>query len=337
MQVQACIKKLPSARDTVDVTSDYDSPARILDSGSGAIVFLLRGRHKKIIKYYPYVYTHTHAVGVGGSGEGVSDSRPLRKVLVACALSGVQGFPKLLRIARTKLPASWLVNLAPELLLNDFPKHGLATVFAAAPGVDLSLLTAKQLPPRTAVRVGFRLLHLLTVAEERLGSVMHLDLHPGNIIVDLNKSVTTNLLGRSFTSPGVTITDFDLASTDFGEADFGEADDMIRRGRRLNDIISMGARLVPLPTIAFLKQMYVKPASRKDLACVLNPFQVETCEINRSLTQVGMVLLAAAQFRHPDVRNWFVIMKALLGYDSTIQVCSDPRDCIAKNIALLDA
>ena len=324
--MQACVKKLPSARDTVDVTSEY-TPEGMLGSGrSGSMVFLLRGRHKKILKYYPHVYRH--AVGVGGAGEGVSNSRPLREVLVSCALSGVQGFPKLLRITRARLPTSWLADLAPGLLLNDLPSHGLAAVFSAAPGVELSLLTARQLPTRIAVRVGFRLLHLLTVAEERLGSFMHLDLHPGNIIVDLNKSVTTELLGRSFTSPGVTIIDFDLVSTDFGEAT-----DMIRRGNRLMDMGSR--RLVPLPTVAFLKQMYVKPATRGDLACVLNPFEAETCKINRSLTQVGMVLLAAARFRHPDVRNWFVIMKALLGYDSTIQVCSDPRDCIAKNISLL--
>tara|TARA_B110000858_G_scaffold3833_1_gene4572 strand:+ start:7852 stop:8808 length:957 start_codon:yes stop_codon:yes gene_type:complete len=302
--MEECEEKLPKR--VVDVTKLYrTSTTRLLGGGkSGAYVFLVKGKRRNtILKYYPY--------SIGGAGGEYIGSRPLRDVLTSCALSGVTGFPELLRVFKTIPPVEWMVSAGvQEQDMRSLPAAGLATLSSVAPGTPLSDMEPEDLPPRVAIAIGFRLLKVLSDAEKRLGSFTHYDLHPGNIMIDKSKTVTTRIRGHTLVSPVLTLIDFDLAVTNFEGAAA-----LIDAARTPNDRYAYFQKhlFVPLATLSFLYKMS-----------------------NRSILFSGEVLMYALNFTHPDMQNWFVMMTALLGTESSLAMCHNPEHCIDANLSLLE-
>lgn len=314
--MDACIQSLPCCpAEQVDLVSEYPVEATALGGGkSGAFVFRLPiGKDRLILKYYADAYD------VEGEKKGgcyaIRNRRPFREVLTLCRLSSKDGFPVLHRIICAARPTAWLKQAGVQKPAT-LPPHGLAAIYSVASGVELSkLVHSPSLTSDNIVVIGFRILHLLSVARDQLGPRFeHFDLHPSNVFVDFENTVQTRLLDRTFTSPRVTIIDFDLVTADFKT---------VITTRETQHVVKRRTRTVPVATLTFLRKCL--GVSRRTAA----------------------TLLRTAAIGNTDIRNWYVIMVALLGRKKgargahapplpRVRVCQNIDQCLRRNIDLLD-
>ena len=169
---------------------------------SGAFVFLakcLKTGNNVVIKLYTLRLI---------SQKKIVD-RDLREIFVSCALSGVDGFPKVYEFGYTYFNRSskYWEPFAEEIKICSKGEiidpslynkcYFLVTDFAN--GKPLDKINLFNLSPKTLIHILFSIKDLLIIAGNKIPEFIHKDLHPGNILIDENMKVT--------------IIDFDIANS----------------------------------------------------------------------------------------------------------------------------
>lgn len=138
------------------------------------------------------------------TGSANEDSRPFRDIYTSCVMSGTVGFPLMYTMGCTHID-----NVRHIFMITE-RAHG-------KPLVDINPLTLSLQQMKAILLV---LLHIMSVAKQKLGkSFMHNDLHPGNILIDINQKFplsTLNINGVEIEGgdwPLVTLIDFDMTVT----------------------------------------------------------------------------------------------------------------------------
>lgn len=325
-----CVKRTTKAIHTIsrsiyktspiDLTSCFpQGPTKAFHNGkSGACTFLVdTPKGQRIVKYYHNAYKTSSDPIHQQHSDAINNARPFREVLTLSALSNTDGFPTVYRINIALPPLAWFRQLNLPL-----PKikhiYGLFIEMSLAPGEPLNKLNLTKCNHSDLCAIGFRILHLLGAAQTILGSsFMHNDLHPGNIIVNPKKRVSTivHLSDHTpvrFQGPQVTIIDFDLAH---------------------------------VPKSWFIKTIGRSSVYAKciDFFQTIKPFNMSTYLFLRQNYGLSpQVLLKNLQVSNPDLANWFIIMHVLLNVHRTTasppctpKLCHTFSSCLHANYHLL--
>jgi len=299
---------------THTVLSDEFVVTRKIGSGrSGAFVFFVTRKNdtsgeEYVIKYYADAYEN------GSDGKVIENDRPFREVVVLCALSGIPGFPCLYQSGCAKRPSA-----APWGVPDKQSEVGLYAVMSKVKGVPLIDMDLKKMSRNQALGVSLRILILLKDAQNALGeNFRHFDLHPGNIIVDVDNCFPTEFVvpGQNqrlrVDCPSVTIIDFDLSVADV---------------LQYNNNLPKSA-----PRHAWTKKSPLFSAVA---------FQERTITWAQSwigVSKVGAIIRDFKDIENVDIRQWMLITRVLLATHNIVKgglnACKNAQNCIVTNLHL---
>ena len=278
-----------------------NGPLRMLAGGaSGAYVFLVpymrKGRKIQVIlKFYPNAYKQ---------GGGIDSDRPFRELLTICKLSGHEGFTDLYDKYVALTPVDWIKDAGGELPKQ---KLGLVAIFARAPGVPLSKMNPKALTKKLALEISLTLAERIAKMRKLMKDFRHYDFHPGNILVDTKQRVPMRFAGYSWTSPMITIIDFDLATF---KSNIKAIDTNRTNVKHLQKKYLPGKN-----TVSFLSRLTLTNATRLK------------------------ILVGARLQQDPDLREWYITLRAMLAHahqDANVVSCDTPEQCVYKNSRIFD-
>lgn len=243
-------------------------------SGSGSYVFKIRDTHDNqdyILKYYNSLK---------------NQSRNYRDMYVSCRLSGLKGLPRVISQGRTTLPRQYGKNLE---------KNRYFCIQTILPGKSLVETDIIFKEKNDALYVSIQILKILLRIKTRIKDFKHYDLHPGNIIIDLDGKKSS-----------VGIIDFDLADTN-----------------QMQDIPAQ-KKWGYMTKGRFFGLFY-------ETSSVLVHFIWKWC---RSVFKILPLLRNSDAINDVDIRNWISITRLLFEknkIDKKVLVCSNIKDCLQKN------
>jgi hypothetical protein len=236
-------------------------------------------------------------------------------------MSGIEGFPCVFKEGCAYAPQAW----APGIPVGFAPY----VVMSFASGTTLSALNLEALSQEALLGILLQLLHLLQLAQERIGpSFQHFDMHPDNIFVDTAKCTQVPSILRTVdgsrvkvSCPKVQLIDFDLVTGELFEGTTVFAPLPEQREK------TVGPVPVPERTIAFA----IKWLGNASAISVIS---------------------ATKSIANTDMRNWLVFLYVLwhvaqrksvkdaaLGQGSPLPVfvpslCDSPTECLTRNIKI---
>jgi hypothetical protein len=281
---------------TIDITNIYQLINQIEGGLSGALVYIVsKDNIRYILKYY-----NTHY-----------DTRTIRELISLCYLSGTDGFPKVYDIGYCKNPIKWSPNI-------DYKRNsGYYIVMNIIDGEVLDILDIK-VGKKKAINIIVGILYRMIQMREIMGSNFeHYDLHPNNIIVDMNKCENNiiKLYNNKYIidCPKIYIIDYDLAIG----------------GKRLSNI--------PVQPIHRRKQY-----ENLEMLWDTIPLNIVHYWIKweKNIIELLNKLKILFKINSRDIKSWIIISYIILknnGIDDNIEICKDIEDCIKKNSKIFES
>lgn len=163
-----------------------------IDSWSGALVQIvkhIKTGTKAILKIYKNLIYNKYE----------KDTRPLKEIYTTFVMSGTEGFPLLYDFGK---------------LIDSNAVEHLYLITELISGQTLNNIDIRQFDSNQLAAILLQLINLLFVARSKLGTFIHNDLHPGNIVIDIKKSYFGKIdFGNHISSatlyPKISIVDFD--------------------------------------------------------------------------------------------------------------------------------